>query len=240
MDIPRELNFLKPVVESNLKGYPPNWADLLSLHRIIKSESRVSALEFGSGWSSIVIANALASNKREKEITFRHPRPFWLTSVEASEEYANETLRMAKIAGVTNLSVHVSQASMCTYNGVMCHLFDQIPLVTADFVYLDGPDAYQVKGDVRGLSVSFGDSEKTYGLPMSADILLQESTFWPGTRVVTDGRGANARFLATHLSRNWDYTYDSELDQHSFLLAEPTWGRHSQGLLEYLNLPELT
>jgi len=239
MNIPQELDFLRPVVESAHKAYPPDWGDLLSIYRILRAENRVSALEFGSGWSSLVIASALASNQADGNITFRHPHPFWLTSIEASDVFANETLRMAKLAGVTNLSVHVSKVSMSTHAGVLCHVFDQSPLVTADFIYLDGPDAYQVQGEVRGLSVSFGDSEKTYGLPMSADILLQESTFWPGTRILTDGRGGNARFLATHLSRNWKYSYDSEQDQHSFLLVEPHWGRHSQGLLDHLNVPEL-
>ena len=125
---------------------------------------------------------------------------------------------------------------MAVLNGQVCHLYDQIPPFTADFIYLDGPDCDQIAGDVNGMSVRFGSPEYTYGLPMSGDLLLLEPFMWPGTIIVTDGRGANAYFLKNNFRRNWDYHYDEECDQHIFNLLDAPWGGISLELIKFKNM----
>ena len=111
-------------------------------------------------------------------------------------------------------------------------------IFTADFIYLDGPDCGpdQILGDVDGFSIRYGDNLKPYGLPMSADLIRLEPHLWPGTTIVTDGRGANARVLENNFRRLWEYHYDDFLDQHIFYLNEPAWGKYSQLLLELKGL----
>ena len=121
---------------------------------------------------------------------------------------------------------------MSRVNGQICHLFDSIPPFTADFVYLDGPDCDQVQGEVNGMSVRFGSEENKYGLPMAADLVHMEPFFWPGTSIVTDGRGANAFFLRSNFKRSWTYHYDEECDQHLFKLVDEHFGKISKALLE--------
>jgi hypothetical protein len=131
----------------------------------------------------------------------------------------------------------ISSARMTVLNGQTCHVYDEIPPFTADFIYLDGPDCNQVGGDVNGMSVRFGSPEYMYGLPMSGDLLLLEPFIWPGTVIVTDGRGANAYFLKNNFRRKWDYHYDSKIDQHTFELLDDPWGGISEALIQFRNLP---
>lgn len=128
-----------------------------------------------------------------------------------------------QVRGVT-VNHLVSTPSMTTFSGQACHVFDFTPPFTADFVYLDGPDCNQVKGNIHGFSVNFGSVDHPYGLPMSADILIWEPYLWTGTTLVTDGRGANAQFLRRNLKRDWAYSFDRELDQHWFVLEDEPWG----------------
>ena len=103
--------------------------------------------------------------------------------------------------------VHVTHSgvSATTFNGRACHLYDRLPDVVPDLVYLDGPDPADVRGDVNGLS--FGIPERTV---MSADLLVMEPTLLPGTVVVVDGRESNTRFLLRNLQRPVRVTRDSD------------------------------
>jgi hypothetical protein len=125
---------------------------------------------------------------------------------------------------------------MTTIQGQACHVYTNIPPFTADFVYLDGPDCDQVVGSTNGMTVNFGSEYYKYGLPMAADPYLLEHFFWPGTCLVTDGRGANARFLKNIFKRNWEYEFDTNCDQHVFYLNEPPWGMYASRLLELKSL----
>lgn len=124
---------------------------------------------------------------------------------------------------------------MSIVNSQICTLFEFLPAFTADFIYLDGPDCghNQILGDVNGYSLNFGDSTRSYGLPMSGDLIRLEPHFWPGTLIMIDGRGGNARFLLNNFKRNEKYAFDSEIDQHSFYLDETPWGKTSTILLEF-------
>ena len=53
-------------------------------------------------------------------------------------------------------------------------------------------------------------------MPMAADILAFERFLLPGTLIVVDGRGANARFLKTNLQRNWEYSITLKIGTNIF------------------------
>ena len=195
-------------------------------------------LEFGSGWSTLVLCLALKENKeafQESIRELRHPNKFEVMTVDCEHQFM--TLALERIPSDWNIPIHAveTKAVMSVVNNQICTLYKFLPAFTADFVYLDGPDCNQnqVIGDINGYSLSFGDDSKSYGLPMSADLILLEPHFWPGTIIVTDGRGANARFLLNNFKRNWIYEYNPEIDQHIFSLDEPSWGKFSTLLLNF-------
>lgn len=79
---------------------------------------------------------------------------------------------------------------MATFNDRICTLYEQLPNICPDFIYLDAPSQFSPKGEIRGISTRHKDR-----VPMSADILTIEHFLLPGTLIVVDGRTANARFL---------------------------------------------
>jgi len=241
------LSFLTQVYDAEkdkrAKGqvlYPPIIEDLWPLHEGVVKRKALSILEYGSGWSTLVLAMALEHNKAlYNEVVkskIRHPNPFCLMTVDASRTYSNIAVSRAKQYSTTDIIPVVSKSKLIEFQNNICHVFTKVPPFTADFIYLDGPDSSQVKGSIRGFHLRFGSNKRKYGMPMSADILSIEFFLWPGTTLVVDGRGANAQFLLKSLRRNWQYFYDPESDQHTFELIEPSWGKISQALLELKNM----
>ena len=229
------LNSTTETVEGELV-YPPQVDDLYSLYTKIRNNNVVAILEFGSGWSTLALAKALDENRLSHQMyvkeNIRHPNPFALMTVDASEKF--QAVALNRIPSNLNETIIIpvtTQVHMTTVNGQICHLYDFIPPFTADFIYLDGPDCDQVGGDVNGFSVNFGSGSYSYGLPMSADLILMEPYFWPGTLIIIDGRGINANLLKNNFRRNWEYDFNKDLDQHSFQLVEEPVGRISESLL---------
>lgn len=226
---------------NNMDIYPPEFDDLYSLYSKVREKKSIAILEFGSGWSTLALTLALDENRSSygKYVTslIRHPNAYLLMSVDCSSEFQIIALdRIQKPLSSDLIIPVISSAKMTVLNGQVCHLYDEIPPFTADFIYLDGPDCDQVVGDVNGMSVRFGSPEYTYGLPMSGDLLLLEPFMWPGTVIVTDGRGANAYFLKNNFRRQWDYSYDKECDQHIFELLDAPWGGISEELIKFRNM----
>jgi hypothetical protein len=117
---------------------------------------------------------------------------------------------------------------MTQWNGRIATEFKTLPLVNSDFIYLDGPDQFDVLGDVNGISTRHKDM-----LPMACDILKIEHFLTPGTILVVDGRTANARFLHANLQRDWDYEHHIEEDRHVFTLVEAPLGKHNANQLRF-------
>lgn len=208
--------------------FPPQAGDLVRLHRLVRSRRPFTVLEFGLGYSTLVIADALAKNEREWEALPDGPPPvrnrfmFQLFSVDAVPRWIERTRRMlpAHLAGRVHLSL--SEVEIGTHQGQLCHFYERIPDIIPDFIYLDGPFPKDVKGEVRGLS--FRCDERTV---LAADPLLMESTLLPGAFILVDGRTSNARFLARNFTRNWTVNWDAAGDVTTFELDEPRLGRYN-------------
>jgi len=218
-------------------AYPPNLKDLYSLYRCIRQYKVVAALEFGVGWSTLIIALALAENEELFGASFkklvRHPNPFKVLSIDTSDYFINIARERVPKHLLPYTLFHQSESKMTIVAQQFAHTYSNVPPWTADLVYLDGPDCDFVNGDVDGFHVNFGDENKKYGLPMSGDLLRLENFFWPATRIITDGRGANAHFLKNNFTRNWEYEYHKEVDQHHFYLNENPWGEISEKFVNF-------
>jgi hypothetical protein len=212
---------------------PPNYLDLFSLYSKVIATRSLAVLEFGSGWSTLVLALALQENKNRdlaQSSLIRHPNLYELMTVDCESDFMS--LAVKRIPNQITIRIHQveTKAYMSLVNEQICTLYQHLPAFTADFIYLDGPGCgpNQILGDINGFSIRYGDNINQYGLPMSADLIRLEPHLWPGTMIVVDGRGANARFLKNNFKRNWKYNFDESLDQHIFRLDEPPWGRFSK------------
>ena len=100
--------------------------------------------------------------------------------------------------------------------------------MAADLIYLDGPDHDQVIGVINGF-----EYKESFTQPMSSDVLMIEPYLWPETIIVTDGRTANARFLASRLKRNWQILEDPFGDRTIFRLHETPLGSISSEHIDF-------
>ena len=119
---------------------------------------------------------------------------------------------------------------MTTFNNRICTTYKKLPLCNPDFIYLDGPDQFNVKKDIKGISTRHKDM-----MPMVSDILKFEYFYTPGTIIVCDGRAANAKFLKDHFKRNWRYINDKKNDQHIFWLVDPILGKFNKLQIKFYN-----
>jgi hypothetical protein len=213
-------------------AFPPEFDDLTRLHFIARNRRATTILEFGCGRSTLVFADALAQNKRDYEgfvaSNLRRVHPFELHSVDQSKEWT-EKCQVGLPEELTPLvKFHSSPVAMSTFQGRACTVYDSIPNVCPDIIYLDGPDQFNVTGDVHGISTRTTDR-----LPMSADILFMEHFLLPGTLILVDGRTANARFLECNLQRQWEHCHFEEEDIHAFELVEKPLGKINKTQMEF-------
>ena len=129
------------------------------------------------------------------------------------------------------INFQFSDVIMSSFNKRIVTEYKKLPLCNPDFIYLDGPNQFKVKGDINGISTRHNDM-----MPMVCDILKFEYFLTPGTIIVTDGRAANAKFLKDNFKRNWTYKSDVSQDQHIFYLNDPCLGKYNRLQLEFYKI----
>lgn len=206
---------------------PPQPNDLVRLHKLVRERKCFTVLEFGLGYSTIVMADALRKNEADwrnlsHKPAIRNHFMFQLFSVDASQNWITKVRNGFPSHLADRVHFQFSEVEIGTHNGQLCHYYNNLPDIVPDFVYLDGPAGKDVKGRINGLS--FQCEERTV---MSGDLLLMESTFLPGTFIIVDGRTNNARFLERNFTRDYEVKWDREGDITTFQLMEERLGKYN-------------
>jgi hypothetical protein len=207
--------------------YPPDIEDLVRIHRLIRARHAFTVLEFGVGYSTLVIAAALQKNEADweaspKKRAIRNRFPFQLFSVDASAQWLATTEARLPKSLSSRIHLQHSTVHIGTFQGRICHFYDHLPDIVPDFIYLDGPAPKDVQGSINGMS--FQCDERTV---MSGDLLLMEPTLLPGTLLLIDGRTNNARFLQRNFQRHWNMVHDPKGDITTFELVEDRLGPYN-------------
>jgi len=183
--------FLTAGAETEIK---PQWMNLAILHRHIRTRRPPVVLEFGVGFSTIAMAHAVAANG------FGH-----LWTVDTSEKWIeNVRGKLGKLGEAATLTR--SDVRVTSVGGQFCHLFEKIPNVVPDLVYLDGPNPRDALGEINGLT--FIDETGANRSVIAADLILLESTLPQGCKIVIDGRMNNSTFLRANFKRKWRWSFD--------------------------------
>ena len=219
---------------NNLVPFPAELDDLSRLHFITRDRKVNTILEFGVGNSTIIFSHALSLNKNKyKDVVrknFRKNNIFQIHSIDNYEKWIQ--LCKQKINNlnfdieITNF--HFSTLKMSEFCGRICTFYENLPNISPDLIYLDGPDQFSPIGDIRGISTKDPDR-----FPMAADILAFEHFLHPGTLIIVDGRTANARFLKNNFQRKWSYFYSENWDQHYFELTEDPLGKYNKSIIDF-------
>ena len=212
------------------KSFQPELDELFLLHNYIIKYKRMTILEFGNGWSTLVMANALAYNKKKylnQTKKLRMNNAGELHSIDNNKSWIKKTKN--KLKNLKQIvKFHFSDVLMDDFNGRICTSFKNLPTISPDFIYLDGPDQFNVKGNINGINIGHNDF-----MPMVSDLLKIEHFLKPGTIIVVDGRAANSRFLRSNFQRKWFYSYNSINDQHIFFLEEKPLGNLNKQQLNF-------
>lgn len=227
-----EKTVFESVDPTNSEPFRPEWLDLTRLFALIRLRRITSVLEFGCGFSTVVMAHALALNEQRDGVvvreTLRRTDPFRLHVVDDMQQYLDLTRGRLSQELRSRVSFHHAPVHMTTFDSRICTEYESLPNVCPDFIYLDGPSQDSAVGEVSGISTRHPDR-----LPMACDILKIEHFLLPGTLVLTDGRTANARFLKANLQREWRHEHDEEGDVHYFEMIEEPLGKWNRRQIEF-------
>lgn len=217
---------------SHTEPYGAEWDDLIRLHDLVLKRRVTTILEFGCGYSTLVMAHALALNA-ERHGKFvagnlRRNNAFELHAVDDMPEYI--AVSQGRIPPHLARHVHMmtTRVRMCLFNGRIATEYEQLPNVCPDLIYLDAPSQHSVLGDINGITTAHADR-----LPMACDLLRMEHFLLPGTLIVVDGRTANARFLRTNFQRNWAHRFEPKEDITYFELQEEPLGKYNKRQIDY-------
>jgi hypothetical protein len=223
---------LRSVSAFEEKPLEPQMEDLCRLHWLALSRKAVSVLEFGSGFSTVVLAHAmnLLSGFFEDwaKSNLRCQKPFHVHSIEEEQRFLEISQKRLSKVLKSFATLYRSSVDMVCVENRIATLYSKLPNVSPDLIYLDGPSQFATTQEIRGFS--FASPER---MPMSADVLTFEFFLQPGTLVLVDGRTANARFLKAMLKRNWSYLHDVAGDTHLFELQEEPLGPINRRQIEF-------
>ena len=216
-------------------AFEPECPDLTRLYSIIRMRKILTVLEFGSGFSTKIIGEALKKNKFDysKKISLiRRKNPFHLYSLESEKKYANKVIKSCKEAGLEEyVTVKLVEAEQTSFNNLICGKYKKIPSVCPDLIYVDGPMPMSYKNSKQQY-MSMNDTDITN---ITCDLLIIEPVLLPGTIVIIDGMTNNARFNKRNLQRNWLSYEDLENDYTLMILDEPPLGIHHKNQIKFQN-----
>jgi len=222
--------FLRTIKENETKPYLHKLNDLCRLYWIVLSRKILTTLEFGSGFSTIFIADAcfiLSFYYKGTVDEIRVEKKFHVFSLDESSKFLKITKKRIPQILTKHITLTQSKVKIIEYQNKFATIYSKKPNVSPDLIYLDGPSTYLKK---RLKSFSFNNISR---FPMSADILYIEYFLEPGTFIIVDGRTANARFLKDHLKRKWKYYHDRLGDCHYFELMESPLGPYNKRKIDF-------
>lgn len=235
INISKNYKYSRENVKVDNKTYGPEIEDLYRLYNLVFLNKRTTVLEFGTGWSSLVLARALRDLKKKydpKISKLRRKNLFELFVIDDVKKYINfSKIRIKKHKDLEEIKIHwrYSPIIMENYNGQVSTTYKKLHLCNPDFIYIDGPDLFsKIKNKIQNFSNQHEDM-----MPMINDVLKFENFLIPGTIIVTDGRAANAYFLKNNFKRNWLYYFDTKHDQHFFYLDDKPFGQINKNMIKF-------
>lgn len=220
-------------VEKTYQPISPDFLDLARLHLLITKRKCINVLELGSGYSSLIIADALKANfinnGGELPQQIRRNDPWQLDSIDESEEWLR--LSESRIPATLKRFVNFQQSKVClgTFSDRPVSYYENLPNKAYDLIYIDGPSQYAPnQSDWLGFNTA-----NPGRMPMSADILRIEHFLQSGTMVLFDGRSANAKFFELNVQKKWKKYHSKSFDQTLYVDCSKSLGKFNDAFLQY-------
>ena len=212
---------------------PPDLKDLYRLYSFIVLNKRTTVLEFGTGYSTLVMHYALMQNKKKfgnQKPFERCNHPYEIFTIDDNNFFSKISKdRIKKFSKkLKYVNFFHSKVQMTKYQGNFAVEYKKLPRVNPDFIYLDGPNQWAPKNNINNFTTAHLDM-----MPMSCDIAKIENFLTPGTIIVSDGRTSNSIFLKNCFKRNWIFKRDIKNDQIYFILNEQSLGAYNTEQLNF-------
>lgn len=174
----------------------PDFSDLWFLYKVVRNRKPRCILEFGSGCSTVIMAQAVWENQRES--TGKNQGVIY--SVDANRYWAGVTIETMPehLNGICQ--VIYSSLTEVDFFSAPAWRHANLPDVVPDFLYLDGPAL-------------------TPERRVAVDVLEIENRLVPGFLMVIDGRKENTQFLMKHLKRRYKVTHRRQFRNSTFELV---------------------
>ena len=156
---------------------PPVWSDLWAIYTQVRERKPKILLEFGSGCSTIIYAQALADNLAEGA-------PGFLYSLDAEAHWGRVTIASMPEHLWPFCDITITERVEDMLGDVPVWRFAKIPDIVPNMIYLDGPAL-------------------TPERRAAIDVLDMEARFPPGFRLLVDGRSFNRALLEKHFKRRY-------------------------------------
>ena len=214
IDFFKSKDIYKYFVSSNKDEIKPEFIDLKNIFELITYRKPKCVLEFGVGFSTICICLALKQNEKNGfsgQLYTVDAEKLWIKNLE--EKLPSDLKKY--------VTFHYSPCSVSTVNNQLVSIYDNLPNISPNFIYLDGPSPDSVKGKIRGLGFNEQNSnfkgdeiDKTkednmwYRRIVASDILLYESSSPSDFFILVDRRYVNMNFLINNLKYKYKLKKD--------------------------------
>ncbi len=235
IDLESVNNVLYTVENQHTTPYFIDLCDLARLHFVCLKNRVTSVLELGSGHSTFFLAHAMYTMKLvfgSRVSHFNRISPvFSVHSVDESKDFLEIT--SARIPDTLSAIVHFyhSSVEVREHDGRICTVYDSLPDVGFDLLYLDGPSQYASPKSVGGISFN-----KPFRFPLSFDPLRLEFFMEPGSIVLVDGRTTNVSFLKAYFKRSWRIHQNIKQDFSIFTLIDSPLGEINLNKLAFRDM----
>ena len=168
------VDLVDEITAQRKEAFQPDYGDLLNLYLNIRELKPHFVVEYGSGWSTYILAHALRQNG--------HGR---LISIDGHPHWADVNAKALPARFRDICEIRYSQPDIKITNGQAAYIHDHVPNGIPDLIYVDGP----------GCSPP--------AIPVGADATLLEERLRPGATVLVDGRHDNVLYLLRTFKRSW-------------------------------------
>lgn len=189
----------------------PEYVDLYIIFNLIKKRKPKCVLEFGAGCSSFAIILALIENQKENNIDGK------LFSVDGNDKWLSNILKLLPKNFLEYSSFLYSKPKISSFNNQIISMHDDLPDISPNFIYLDGPSHRDVEGDIKNIMFKekiIEDNKskfkyiKKHRRIIAADPLLYETTSPSDFFILVDRRWSNANFLKKNFKLDYDIKFD--------------------------------
>jgi hypothetical protein len=181
-----------------------SYLKLANLYNLIQTRKPKVILEFGVGFSTIVMAAALKDNHD------RYNQRGHLYTIDAIQQWLNNTENKLSPELKQYVTFHYSPLKIYNLNNQLCSHYESLPNICPNFVFLDAPSPLDVIGNVNGLNFN------EWRPIVAADILLYESSAPLDFFIFVDGRWRNCNFLRNNFKGKFKHIKKIEQKYQTF------------------------